>query len=131
MKLSHTPAKSGSSSRGPQKSSAIPSLKLCFFLLSYTLSLKLPKLSMAAASSSRPRNNVTHIQPADTQVARLLSKANLCERLNISPRTLENMVNAGTFPPSVRVGKYVYWSELAVAEWQRRMFAAQEAWTMH
>ncbi|CAJ0700263.1 helix-turn-helix domain-containing protein [Ralstonia wenshanensis] len=63
-------------------------------------------------------------------VVALLTKADLCERLNISPRTLENMVNAGTFPPSVRVGKYVYWSEIAVNTWQRRMFSAQEAWTL-
>ncbi|RXN86990.1 hypothetical protein C7R54_19090 [Achromobacter aloeverae] len=41
------------------------------------------------------------------------------------------MVNAGTFPPSVRVGKYVYWSEVSVNSWQRRMFSAQEAWTLH
>ncbi|MBA9858626.1 helix-turn-helix domain-containing protein [Ralstonia insidiosa] len=66
----------------------------------------------------------------NAQVVALLTKADLCERLNISPRTLENMVNAGTFPPSVRVGKYVYWSEIAVNTWQRRMFSAQEAWTL-
>lgn len=65
------------------------------------------------------------------QVGELLDKASLCERLNISPRTVENMVKAGTFPPPVRVGKFVYWSEVAVATWQRRLFAAQEAWTVH
>lgn len=63
-------------------------------------------------------------------VAALLSKAQLCERLSISERTVENMVKAGTFPPPVRVGKYVYWSEAAVRKWQRRLFACQETWEM-
>lgn len=63
-----------------------------------------------------------------TQLAPLLDKLALCERLNISPRTIENMVKSGTFPPPVRVGRFVYWSENAVSSWQRRMFAAQEAW---
>jgi len=65
------------------------------------------------------------------QIAELVDKATLCERLNISPRTVENMVAAGAFPPPVRVGKRVYWSEIAVRNWQRRMFAAQEAWASH
>ena len=60
--------------------------------------------------------------------ASLLTKAHLCERLNISQRTIENMVKAGNFPPPVRVGKYVYWSEIAVRKWQGRLFAAQENW---
>jgi len=86
---------------------------------------------MSAVSSSRHRASITRIPLADTQVAQLLNKASLCERLSISPRTLENMVNDGAFPPSVRIGKYVYWSEVAVVAWQRRMFAAQEAWTVN
>lgn len=65
------------------------------------------------------------------QVAALLDKVSLCERLHLSARTLENMVKAGTFPPPVRVGKYVYWSEIAVRSWQQRLFAAQETWTGH
>lgn len=65
------------------------------------------------------------------QLAKLLDKATLCERLNISPRTIENMVKDGSFPPPVRVGKFVYWSEVAIHAWQRRLFAAQEAWTGH
>ncbi len=60
----------------------------------------------------------------------LLNKAALCERLSFSPRTLENMVKEGIFPPPVRVGKRVYWSELAVQKWQRRLFSAQETWEM-
>lgn len=75
--------------------------------------------------------SVTTMPLRPTQVAQLLDKTSLCERLNVSPRTVENMVKAGTFPPPVRVGKYVYWSEVAVTTWQRRMFAAQEAWMLH
>jgi len=41
------------------------------------------------------------------------------------------MVKAGTFPPPVRVGKHVYWSEVALRNWQQRLFAVQESWTMH
>lgn len=29
------------------------------------------------------------------------------------------------------VGKYVYWSEIAVRKWHERLFAAQESWEMH
>lgn len=76
-------------------------------------------------------SKVTAMPIAPGELAELLDKASLCARLNISARTLENMVKAGTFPPPVRVGKYVYWSEVAVRSWQRRLFAAQEAWTVH
>ena len=58
----------------------------------------------------------------------LLDKASVCQRLAIAPRTLENMVKADQFPAPVRVGKHVYWSELAVGKWLRLMFAGQEAW---
>lgn len=67
------------------------------------------------------------MQPNQTAAA-LLGKTQLCERLNISQRTIENMVKDGSFPPPVRVGKYVYWSEIAVRQWQERLFAAQETW---
>lgn len=85
---------------------------------------------MPRARTSHDTNTVTLPLPPQ-QVAELLNKASLCERLAVSPRTIENMVNAGAFPPPVRVGKHVYWSEVAVKAWQRRMFAAQEAWTMN
>ena len=86
-------------------------------------------MTMPATVQKHP-GQARHPQ-AEAQLAQLLNKASLCERLSISPRTLENMVSAGSFPPPVRVGKYVYWSEVAVRAWQQRMFAAQEAWTMH
>lgn len=58
----------------------------------------------------------------------LLTKAELCRRLTLSARTVENMVRDGRFPPPVRIGKLVYWSEKAVFEWQRARFKAQENW---
>lgn len=64
-------------------------------------------------------------------VSPLLGKEQLCERLQASQRTIENMVKADTFPPPVRVGKFVYWSEVAVRKWQEKMFAAQESWSVH
>lgn len=63
-----------------------------------------------------------------TAPAAQLNKAQLLALLSISERTLENMVKASKFPPPVRVGKHVYWSEIAVRRWQERLFAAQENW---
>lgn len=52
-------------------------------------------------------------------------------RVRLVPRdpsqNLENMVNKGESPPSVKIGKKVYWSEVAVRKWQL-LFAAREAW---
>lgn len=58
----------------------------------------------------------------------LVKKEMLCERLGISERTLENMVKEDAFPQPVRIGRYVYWSEVAVRNWRERLFSAQEAW---
>lgn len=62
------------------------------------------------------------------QQYRLFTKQDLCARLSISVRTIENMVKSGNFPPPVRIGKYVYWTEIAVQRWQQRVFADQEKW---
>ncbi len=58
----------------------------------------------------------------------LMSKEAICKALGISKRTIENMCREGSFPPPVRIGKCVYWSERAVQAWQHQLFAAQEAW---
>lgn len=63
------------------------------------------------------------------QLSQLLTKTDLCARLSISPRTVENMVKAGNFPPPVRIGKYVYWSSIAITKWQHEAFSDQENWT--
>lgn len=60
--------------------------------------------------------------------ATLLSKAALAARLSLSARTIENMVKAGEFPPGVRVGRYVYWTEAAVTAWHTRIFGVQLGW---
>ncbi len=64
----------------------------------------------------------------DKPLPALLSKDDLCASLGISKRTIENMVRDSTFPPPVRLGKCVFWSEVAVHNWRRRRFASQEAW---
>lgn len=58
----------------------------------------------------------------------LLTKMDMCARLQVSARTLENMVKDRAFPPGVRVGRFVYWTEGVVAKWVARQFGAQEAW---
>lgn len=63
-----------------------------------------------------------------TDLSTLLNKSDLCERLTLSARTIENMVKAKAFPPPVRIGKHVYWSATAVSQWQQRLFAEQEQW---
>jgi predicted DNA-binding transcriptional regulator AlpA len=63
-----------------------------------------------------------------SQLAPLLSKQEICAQLKISLRTIENMVKSGGFPPGVRVGKFMYWSEIAVLRWQQKRFAIQESW---
>jgi len=58
----------------------------------------------------------------------LLKKADVIKRLDLSARALEVMVKAGTFPPPVRMGKFVFWSQLALENWMTRKFGPQEAW---
>lgn len=58
----------------------------------------------------------------------LLSKTDVCSHLGLSPRCLEMMVKANKFPPSVRLGKCVYWSHVAVTRWQQQAFSEQEQW---
>ena len=58
----------------------------------------------------------------------LFKKPEVCKQLSMSLRTLEGMVKSGTFPPPVRMGKHVYWSEAAIMSWKRRRFGPQEAW---
>jgi predicted DNA-binding transcriptional regulator AlpA len=58
----------------------------------------------------------------------LLKKASVCERLSLSARTLESMVNNGEFPKGERLGKFVYWTETAIQQWVVRHFGPQEAW---
>lgn len=59
----------------------------------------------------------------------LLSKASVCEVLSVSPRCLEMMVRDGDFPPPVRLGRHVYWTQTAVSNWYSSVFSAQERWS--
>lgn len=58
----------------------------------------------------------------------LLNKEALSRRLGVSVRTLEGLVAEGEFPPGVRVGRCLYWTEAAVQAWHQRIFAVQLAW---
>lgn len=59
----------------------------------------------------------------------LLTKKQFAEKLGISIRTIENLVQAGELPAGVRIGRYVYWSESVVAKWHGRLFAEQLGWS--
>lgn len=58
-----------------------------------------------------------------------LKKAEVCSRLGISQRTLDNLVRDKKFPPAVRIGKWAYWSSVAVEAHRARLFKMQEQWS--
>jgi len=58
----------------------------------------------------------------------LLNKESLSQRLGVSVRTLEGLVAEGEFPPGVRIGRYLYWTEAAVDAWHERIFSLQLNW---
>ncbi len=60
--------------------------------------------------------------------AQLLNKKALAARLSLSHRTIENMIASKQFPPGVRIGKFVFWSESVVSKWKVRIFGVQEGW---
>ena len=72
--------------------------------------------------------NITPVTPVTPITASLLSKKLLSTRLGISVRTIENMVSAKQFPPGIRVGKFVFWTEFEVQKWQTRVFGVQQGW---
>jgi prophage regulatory protein len=61
-----------------------------------------------------------------TTTIQTLGKPAVCERLNISERTLA-WVREGRFPPPVRVGKRCYWADEALQKWHAALFASQLA----
>ena len=67
--------------------------------------------------------------PSPLTLPSLINKQDLCERLSVSERTIENLVKADAFPAPVRIGKHVFWSEVAVHRWKAALFAAQENWS--
>lgn len=56
-----------------------------------------------------------------------LSKAQVLKTLNVSERTLENLVREQKFPPGVKLGRSVYWSPSVIQQWLDAQFANQLA----
>lgn len=67
-------------------------------------------------------------QQATTKCTALLDKKAVADLLGISIRTIDNFVKEGSFPPGVRLGRYLFWSSLVVMRWQNNLFAEQERW---
>lgn len=59
---------------------------------------------------------------------RMMTKAEVCDYLKISFRTIEVWMDKGRFPRGVQIGKPVYWAEEAVHQWQAQMFRSQLDW---
>ena len=58
----------------------------------------------------------------------LLTKERVAAQMGISIRTLEGLIANSEFPKGVRVGRFLYWTEVAINAWHQRVFAAQLAW---
>ena len=76
------------------------------------------------------KSNALHPAPAKQPIAlaTLLTKSQTAESMGLSVRTLEGLVAKGEFPQGVRIGRFLFWTDQAIAEWHQRMFAAQLAW---
>ncbi len=61
-------------------------------------------------------------------IGKLLTKADVAERLCISERTIERLVKKRNFPPPGRWGKSVYWEESAVRVWLDAKLQRQRSW---
>lgn len=57
-----------------------------------------------------------------------LTKKTVCERLNLSPRQLDNMISRDEFPRGVRDGKSHVWAEEVVERFDRERFQEQFDW---
>jgi predicted DNA-binding transcriptional regulator AlpA len=75
------------------------------------------------ATSALPQVTPETIQPSSP-----MTKSQVCEHLQLSPRALEMAVRRGAFPPAVRIGKRAYWSRKAVEAWRETLFRLQENW---
>ncbi len=49
--------------------------------------------------------------------ARLLTRDDLCERLQLSKRTLSRMVSGGKLPRPIQLGRNVRWRESDIVQW--------------
>jgi predicted DNA-binding transcriptional regulator AlpA len=57
-----------------------------------------------------------------------LTKAELAQRLGVSPRQIDIMVQRDELPKGSRSGRHLKWAEAVVATCKARRFAAQLAW---
>jgi prophage regulatory protein len=64
---------------------------------------------------------------ATTQIS-LLEKTDVIQRLGISERTLENMMNARKFPRGLKLGKRIVWAGRVVEDWLARELTYQLQW---
>jgi predicted DNA-binding transcriptional regulator AlpA len=67
---------------------------------------------------------------SEPDVRELLTKAQVCERLRLSERSLDKMLGRRDFPAPVRLGKRHYWIPAPVEHWLARKFAVQHAWVV-
>jgi excisionase family DNA binding protein len=56
-------------------------------------------------------------RPTESRKSKLLTRANLCEQLKISIRTLSRMVATGQLPPPIYIGRSVRFRESDIEEW--------------
>lgn len=76
----------------------------------------------------KPHHTESTAHGTSIALSSLLNKDGVAERLGVSVRTLEGLVASCEFPPGVRVGRFLYWTENAIASWHQRIFAAQLNW---
>jgi predicted DNA-binding transcriptional regulator AlpA len=58
----------------------------------------------------------------------MMFKADVMALLDVSDRTLEKLIAANKFPPSLRLGKHSRWTEAVVLRWLERRLQPQETW---
>jgi excisionase family DNA binding protein len=62
----------------------------------------------------------THTAIAE-DLTRLLTRADLSERLQISKRTISRMLSSGELPRPAKIGRLVRWRESDIAQFIERM----------
>ncbi len=68
------------------------------------------------------------IMKAPATAPTLLDKIAVQQMLNISGRSLEKLVRARRFPPPLRLGKTVRWSQSVVVQWLNEQLTPQLEW---
>lgn len=63
-----------------------------------------------------------------TEPLTILTKAEVCLRLQISSRSLDALVSRREFPTGIKRGKFMTWSQTVVETFLRNQYATQESW---